>query len=487
MINYETFNKIKLCKNDLQMNIEQIASSLNLSWATVDKWAAMPAYEVTKKTGHKRTSKLDPFKPKIVELLGHYPDYSAPQIKDLIDKEGYEGSLTIIKRYLRSIRPKTTKAFLSLHFPPGESAQVDWGCAGYIMIEGKKRKVSYFVIVLCHSRLMHVTFTLSEAQEFWLDCHRRAFEYFGGVPSKIMVDNCKTAVLEHPIKGVVKFNPKYIDFANHYGFEIVACNVRQPQEKGRVENGVGYVRNNFINGRRLEPFPMLNIDVKTWIDETANCRVHGSTGRSPLDMFEEEEKLLKSLPIRPYNCCRWVELKVNKLFRIRLDTNTYSAPPEFTGRTIRVEASCDKVRLFANDFCIAEHQRCFSKNKDIENPAHAQKLIKNRRQADKTKHLEMFFNLGDDTEPYWDQLNKKFTQPLLEIRKILALCSSYSPQEVYQALQDSASYKAFGVDYIKNILASKQRTLPEAAPLHVPHKTDDLNISLPEPDISHYR
>jgi transposase len=488
MIDYQIFHEIKLLQKTHGMNTWQIAQTLNLSWVTVDKWLKAERFTPPLKKTQKRGSKLDPFKDEIQDMLRRYPYYSAIQIKQEISRHGYSGGVTILKEYLAEIRPAKTKAFLSLHFPPGENAQVDWGCAGYITINGKKRKVSYFVIVLSHSRLMHVTFTLSEAQEFWLDCHRQAFEYFGGVPEKVMVDNCKTAVLEHPAKGAVKLNPKYVDFANHYGFEIVACNVRQPQEKGRVENGVAYVRNNFINGRSLTPFEMLNIDVALWLDEISNQRIHGSTNRKPREVFEVEEKhLLQKLPSQPYSCYRHEEFKVSKLFRIRFDGNTYSVPPDFVGKTLLLQASCDKLRIYFRDSCVTEHQRCFSKGLDIEDPTHPRALIDQRKRADSSKSMEMFFKLGEHAQAYWQGLEKKTLHPLGEVRKILAFSSSYQIQIIDQAMGDAASHGAFNAAYVKNILTHKQRLIPEASPLHVPHKNDCLQLSIPEPDISNYR
>ena len=166
-------------------------------------------------------------------MLRRYSGYTAQQVFQEIKTQGYPGGYSLVKEYLRKVRPKAREAYLTLHFKPGESAQVDWGVAGYILIDGKKRKVSFFVMIMSHSRAIFVYFTLSEAQEFWLECHQRSFEYFGGIPTEVMVDNCKTAVISHRDKDVV-YNKHYIDFANHYGFKIVACRVRQPQEKAAL-------------------------------------------------------------------------------------------------------------------------------------------------------------------------------------------------------------------------------------------------------------
>ena len=139
-------------------------------------------------------------------------------------------------------------------------------------------------MVLAYSRKMYLEFTLAETLEHFLACHQHAFEYFGGVVREVWVDNCKVAVLSRAAGSVV-FNPRYLDFANHYGFQIRACGVGQPQEKGRVENGVGYVKKNFLNGLELSDFQIVNPAARYWLDTVANVRVHGQTHKTPQELF----------------------------------------------------------------------------------------------------------------------------------------------------------------------------------------------------------
>lgn len=97
------------------------------------------------------------------------------------------------------------------------------------------------------------------------------------------------------------FNARYLDFSRHYGFEITACNVRQAHEKGRVENGVGYVKKNFLNGLELSDFSAINPAARIWLDTIANVRIHGETHQRPCDMFEQERAHLKALTLLPYD------------------------------------------------------------------------------------------------------------------------------------------------------------------------------------------
>ncbi|MEN8128970.1 MAG: IS21 family transposase [Pseudomonadota bacterium] len=237
MIDYDTFCKIRDYHEQRGLKAQQVARELGLDGRTVARWIDEPRYHPRQSTP--RTSKLDPYKARIRQgLESHH--YSAQQIFQRLREEGFDGGYSIVKAYVRQIRPRRPPAFLTLSFAPGECAQVDWGLYGSVAVGETRRKLSFFVMVLCHSRMIYVEFTLSQKMEQFLGCHQHAFEFFGNrVPEKIMVDNLKSAVLRRLIGEAPVFNPHYLDFARHAGFTIKPCNVRKANEKGRVESGVG--------------------------------------------------------------------------------------------------------------------------------------------------------------------------------------------------------------------------------------------------------
>ena len=202
---------------------------------------------------------------------------------------------SILKEFVRRVRPVRKPAYLTLEFAPGECAQVI-GAAVVVSVGGTRRRLSFFVLVFCYSRRMYLEFTLGQGMEHFLACHQQAFEACGGVPGKIMIDNLKTGVLSHRLGERAQFHPRYLDLAAHYGFRPVACAVRKPNEKGRVENGVGYVKKNFLAGLELPSFAAVNPAAEQWLRTVANVRIHGETRRKPLEMFEEEKPRLKALP-----------------------------------------------------------------------------------------------------------------------------------------------------------------------------------------------
>ena len=239
MISYEVFCQIHDDAEKHGLNVAQSARKRALEPKTVAKWIHIKSFTPRKSTV--RRSKLDPYKTQIVSWLESYP-LSAIQIFQRLKEIGYAGGYTIVKDYVTLVRPKRQPAFLTLSFDPGECGQMDWGEYGSVSVGSTRRRLSFFVMVLCDSRLMYVEFTVSQTMEHFLSCHQKAFQFFGGVPKKVMVDNLKSAVLKRVVGQSPVFNPRYLDFSQHYGFDIAACNVRKGNEKGRVENGVGYVK-----------------------------------------------------------------------------------------------------------------------------------------------------------------------------------------------------------------------------------------------------
>ena len=344
MITYELYCQIKDCHQNRRLTRAQIARALHLHPDTVSKWLAKTNYCPRKPAP--RASKLDPFKPQIVRWLETHP-YTAAQIFLRLRESGYPGGVTIVKDYVHKVRPPRAQAFLTLSFAAGDCAQVDWGQFGSVNVGNTRRRLSFFVMVLCYSRMLYVEFTLSETMEHFLACHQNAFEFFDGrVPARLMVDNLKSAVLRHAIGEAPVFNPRYKDFADHFGCRIAPCGVSQPQEKGRVENAVGFVKKNFLAGLELSDFRILNPAVRQWLDTVANVRLHGTTKRKPVELFQIEKPSLRLMSPQPYDVGVVREVRATCQFRVTLDTNTYSVPAAYAGAHLTMKGYPDHLCIY---------------------------------------------------------------------------------------------------------------------------------------------
>jgi transposase len=482
MINYLQWCRLKEMAERDHLTAAQIARGLGLAARTVRKWLKEP-YRQRKRV--QRASVLDPFKGQIMGMLKEHP-YSAVQVLAMLEDQGFSGGITTVKDYIQQIRPRHQEAYLTLAFAPGECAQVDWGSWEVITVGNTRRRLSFFVMVLGYSRLLYVEFTLGQSQEHFLACHRHAFECFGGVPAKIMCDNCKTAVLCHPHGLAPMLNPRYADFAAHYGFTVKACTVRKANEKGIVENAVGYVKHNFLAGRPITQFDSLNPAVSLWLEQIANVRIHGRTRRRPVDLFVAEKPKLKALPPHPYDCAMIDGASVDRQFRVRVDGNRYSVPAAYVGRRLLLKLYLDRLCLYDGEKLVAEHLRSYERNRDFENPEHARPVLERKKRADEQHLLKRFLSLSPQAESYYRQLAERKLSWRLHLRKIVALADVYGAEKVARALADALCYHAFSSDYIANILEQRERRLPEPGPLHLARKQDLLDLELPAPDLSIY-
>ena len=483
MINYEQWCRLKQLAERDRLSAAQIARALGLAARTVRKWLKEP-YRPRQRM--LRASVLDPFKGQVMGMLKEHP-YSAVQVLTMLQDQGFAGGITIVKDYIQQIRPRGQEAYLTLSFAPGECAQVDWGSWEMIAVGNTRRRLSFFVMVLGYSRMLYVEFALAQSQEHFLSCHRRAFEFFGGVPAKIMCDNCKTAVLSHPYGLTPVLNQRYADFAGHYGFTVKACNVRKANEKGIVENAVGYVKHNFLAGRPIGEFSSLNPAVKIWLEQIANVRIHGRTRRRPVDLFVAEKSMLKPLPPHPYDCASINSVLVDRQFRVHVEGNRYSTPAAYVGRKLLLKLYPERLCLYDGEKLVAEHLRSYDRGQDIENPEHAAPVLERKRRADEQHFLKRFLALSPQAETYYRHLAERKLSWRLHLRKIVALVDVYGAEKVARALADALVYQAFSSEYIANILEQRERRLPEPGPLHLTRKQDLLDLQLPEPDLSVYQ
>jgi transposase len=483
MIDYETFCKIRDHHDRQGLTVAQTARALGLHPETVAKWVKRTRYEA--RACAPRTSRLDAFKDEVVRLLESHP-YSAQQIFQRLREAGYGGGLTIVKDYVAKVRPARREAFLKLAFAPGECAQVDWGEYGSVNIGSTRRRLSFFVLVLAHSRRLYVQFTVSQTLEHFLACHEQAFAAIQGVPAKIMVDNLKSAVLQRLAGCAPVFNARYLDFSRHWGFEIAACAPGRGNEKGRVENAVGYVKKNFLAGLEFSEFSAINPAAQIWLDTVANVRIHGETRRRPIDLFQDEQPRLRPLNPMPYDIGRIETARAGKQFRVTLDTNHYSVPARYVGVRVTLKAYPDRVCIYHQDQLIARHVRCYDRHQDIEDPDHPKALIAQRVQAREQRLWLRFLSLSPQAQTYYDGLEQRRANARHHLRKIVALADIYGTEAVARAIRDALVFHAFSCEYIANLLEMRARERPAASPLHLTRRQDLLEIDIDPPDLSSY-
>jgi transposase len=276
----------------------------------------------------------------------------------LRDEHGYTGSPASVWRYVRTLETSTAEAFVRIEVAPGAEAQVDFGYAGRLVDPrtGELRRAWAFIMTLSHSRHQYATFVFDQKVSTWLACHRQAFEYFGGVPRKIVLDNLKAAIVKAALHDPV-VQRSYREFAEHYGFLISPCRPRTPRHKGKVESGVKYLVRSFLAGRPPELITDANRRVLRWIEETAGMRVHGTTRKQPLPCFLEVEKsALLPLPASAYDGGIWKQAKLHPDCHAVCDGAFYSAPHRLIGKLLWVRSNGIDVQIFHDWERVASHR-----------------------------------------------------------------------------------------------------------------------------------
>lgn len=317
-------------------------------------------------------SSVEPFRAVVVELRAQGTEMAA--IWERLKERGYTGSYSSIRRFVRILEPKQPEAFARIETTPGQEAQVDFGYAGRMLDPqtGQMRKAWAFVMVLACSRHQYVEFVWDQSLSTWLLLHRHAFEFFGGVPKRIVLDNLKAAITK-ACWDDPQVQQAYRECAEHYGFLIAPCRPRTPEHKGKVEQGgVHYVKRNFLGGRTPTTITQANTDVREWCLTTAGERTHGTTKAQPLCQFEQLERArLQPLPCSPYDLALWKRAKVHRDCYVVFEQSFYSAPFRLIGQSVQVRGGGREVRLYTADFqLVATHPRAQHPGERLTHPNH---------------------------------------------------------------------------------------------------------------------
>lgn len=321
---------------------------------------------VNRSPRHPNESSLTSYRAEIAEMLergrkpltiwrilkGRYPDV-------------FTASPSAVYRLVRALRAsQPPEVTLRIETAPGEVAQVDFGYVGWLCDDatGEWRKAWTFVMTLGWSRHMYAEIVLDQKLSTWLVCHQHAFEFFGAVPKRVVLDNLKAAVIQaYTRDDDPEVQQAYRECAEHYGFLIDPCLPRKPQHKGKVERGgVGYLKQAFVpllpDGTTVS---QANQRLRQWLMTDAGLRDHGTTHEAPLARFEHTERAaLLPLPTTAYDPAVWKRCQLHRDGHLTFEKAYYSAPYRLIGQSLWLRAGLREIRVFAEDFqLVATHPR----------------------------------------------------------------------------------------------------------------------------------
>lgn len=354
-----------------------------IHWQTLGKilsHSEPPGYQQTKP----RPSIVDPFVPIIEDILKSDRQVHRKQrhtarriFERLRDEHGYVGGETIVKDAVRASKQHHREVFLPLSHPPGE-AQVDFGFAD-VWLEGELTKVALFVMTLPYSDAIFIQAFPRECTEVFLEGHRRAFEFFGGVPTRISYDNSKIAVASITGSRERKVTKEFQRLKSHYLFVDHFCLVRRPNEKGHVERLVDFSRSNFlVPVPRVDSLEVLNVRLADDCQKDLQRQLRGKAAPKSELLDEERQQYFRPIPVQAFESHRVVLTDANSLSLVRFDRNDYSVPTKYAHRPLTVVATVDEVRIVFENRLVARHHRSWKKQQSLFDPVHYLALLERK-------------------------------------------------------------------------------------------------------------
>lgn len=397
-------------------------------------------------------SMLDPYKEWIQARL-EVADFTAQRLYQDIRTQGYRGGYNLVKRFVAPLRAERHRqAVLRFETLPGQQAQVDWSSFGLLLVDGVRKALSCFSMILGFSRYQYIEFTLSRNLSSFLVCHAHAFKYFGGTPAELLYDNLKTAVVSH-LDGRVEWQSTFRDFAGYYGFTPRACRPYRAQTKGKVERPFPYIRSNFFLGRTFEGLSDLNAQSRVWLDQTAHLRVHGTTGERPIDRFEIERSHLRALPTQAYRTVETAFRSSTRDCLISYGGNLYSVPARYAARGhLRVEVCAEEMTIYHNNDQIARHRLCQGKHHRIVDPKHLEGILPAATLTPLQRKLQELRQLGPAAQAFLEGLVKTQTRFLpWHVGRLRETLFKVGPQILQQAMERATRFQAFDARSIQSL------------------------------------
>ena len=441
-----------------RLSARAIAQRLHCARRTVVAALALP--QPPTKRLSPRTRLVDAYVDQIRALLAKYPELSAVRIHEEISRgpNGYRGSVIVLRRYLRTIRPTPGRIYQEVHYDPAQAMQIDWGECGRVPVGSTMRKVSVFVAVLCFSRMSYIEFALSQRKAEFYRGLANALAFFRGSPRQVIFDNLKSAVINGSGRHAC-FHPEFLALCGYFCLQPIACAARDPESKGVTEAGVRYVQHNAMAGRadELQRFEDYVTLASYWRDEVANVRQHETTRERPIDRFEQERNRLRPLPEIPFDTDETVSAIVSPMARIEFDGNRYSTPPQFVRKPVTVRANRDELRVLYEGQEVARHARCYDRRQLIVQPEHHLAALALRQRARPDALAQEFDAWGPQAREFHLQLRQRPVKTGIHLRRLLGLARVYGRTEVLAAVARAVELKTYDAAYVENLLMAERR------------------------------
>jgi transposase len=384
-------------------------------------------------------------------------DITITQIRRLIAEQGLKVSDTSLRRYINSKFKAIliTKSYtVPLFSDPGCEAQVDYAYVGLMMdpATGKARKTYAFIMALSYSRYRYVEFTFSQDVKSWIQSHINAFNFFGGVPKTVLLDNLKSGVIKADIYDPT-INRSYAELERFYGFVVDPAKVRTPEHKGKVERSVQLIRQQLIAGRSYNNIDEANKASKVWCKEKIANEVTRTTGKKPLELFAIEQPLLQALPEGYFDIAEWQVCKVHKDHHIVFRGNFYSLPTIYIGQEVVVRAGLKTIEMYHDNKRIKSHVKLEGKGNWQTDQNDYPKAALRFLNKTSEKCLEEAKDIGEATFELTKIIVSKGSKlSLRKAQSILRLADTYGHERLESACLKAHIFESYSYKSIRDCL-----------------------------------
>lgn len=392
--------------------------------------------------------------------------HTAKRIFDRLCVEyGFQGAYSTIRRTVREMRGKVSVS-IPLEFDLGEAAQVDWGTA-FAYVKGVKTKIELFCMRLCHSGAIFVAAFPTQRYESFLLGHRLALEFFGGVPRHIIYDNLKTAVKDGWGKHVTEEQQPFKLLKAHYAFQSKFCNPRRGNEKGLVENLVGFCRNNtMVPMPKVNGFPEISETLRLYC---LQYQKHKIPSRTDLvgELLRQERLALTPLPEVHYDCAIVTEAKANASSLIRYDNVYYSVPARLAGLRLTVKAYPLSIEAWHKGEMVTEHTRSYQQGHVAYKVEHYLSVLERKPRAVQNAAPIKRGDLDARIRSYGTKLAERSSDK--EFVQILKLVVDYGEEAVIAAIEQASGQELYSYEAVRFSLLQERNPSPTLADNITPH------------------
>jgi transposase len=443
-----------------QIEIATLAGVSRRSVQRVERESAVTDIDAARERetrGIGRPAKAEPFRSFVVDVLAREPDVLSVEILRRAKLKGYAGGKTALYDLISVLRPTTVRPLVRFEGLPGEFSQHDFGQVDVRFLNGTRKRVHFFASRLKYSRWVEVTIVPDERAETLVRALVDHFAQIGGIPLLAVFDRPKTVALKWAKDGqVTEWNALFAGVALDLGLGIEVCWPSSPEQKGSIENLIGWVKGSFFKQRRFLDDADLRTQLAEWRTEVNTQRPCRATGAIPAVRLDEERPRLRAVKIAPADLALRVPVVVGPTAAVLHETHPYSMPPDAIGIPGTLFLYRNRVRIVAGRF-EAVHQRLFEPNAKSTLPEHRAQHVAavSGKRAKRYLQREHLLALGPAALDYLTELTHR--RPgiwLRDVDRLHALLATYGDDAMRTAFARGLVAQTIGAEYIAHDLAA---------------------------------